>query len=99
MLMLFEHKNRTLEGGAGHGVGPFSYLDQSSRVEAQRVRDLIERLLDTYDAAARDTLEGRLRSDELEVHHSAFFELCLYGLFSSSGFRIEAIEPEVAGSE
>lgn len=97
--MLFEQKDRTLDGGAGHGVGPFSYLDQSSRVEAQRVRDLIERLLSAYDAAGRTALERRLRSDELEVHNSAFFELCLYGLFSSSGFRVEAIEPEVPGSE
>lgn len=97
--MLFAKKERTLEGGAPYGMVPFTYLDLSSRVEAERVRQLLDRMLEVYPEAKRNGLANRLRSDEVDVHHSAFLELSLFSLFSRNGFSVVDLEPDIPGTE
>jgi hypothetical protein len=98
-VFLFGEGPRNLEGGAPFGAGPFTYLNESARPEATRVRELIERFLAAYPPVHRDALVRRLQSDEHEVHWSAFFELSLHQLLNTNAFEVVEIEPAVPGTD
>ena len=85
--MLFENKERTLEGGSASWHGPL-HVPRPLVTGRDAGRHLLESMFEVYPEARRNGLATRLRSDEAEVHHSAFLELSLYSLFSRNGFSV-----------
>ncbi|MDZ5448634.1 hypothetical protein [Labrys sp. ZIDIC5] len=74
----------------------FSYLNRSNRVEATRVRVLVDSWFERYPLEDRGGLAERFRSSINHQHKSAFFELFLHEFVLATGHRIIAIEPPLA---
>jgi hypothetical protein len=73
----------------------FAYLNASGRVEAVRVRRLVDNWFDRYPADHRDALLRRFRSTIDDQHLSAFFELFLHELALTRGYKVISIEPKL----
>jgi hypothetical protein len=95
--LVFDAACRWLEGGADHDISAFDYLNGSMRVEADRVREIIDMMFASYPAVGKADLRSRLRSRQDEQHLGAFFELALHHLMTSNGCAVE-IHPAVPGS-
>lgn len=95
MPIVFDDIERDYDGPAKLGERQFSYLDRSSRVEAARVRGLIEDWISRYPGGHRIALAQRLRSTIDSSHYSAFFELTLHELLIRTNHDILAVEPTV----
>lgn len=98
MQIVFDEIDRDHEGPAKHGERHFSYLNRSSRIEAVRVRALVEEWISHYPESDRLALVQRLRSPIDGAHVSAFFELALHELLIRTGHKILALEPKVPNS-
>ncbi|HVI87292.1 MAG TPA: hypothetical protein VM659_03265 [Dongiaceae bacterium] len=85
-------------GGADHLISHFDYLNSSDRVEAARVRAVVEEMFGRYPAAAQEALRHRLRSIDDNTHLSAFFELTLHDIVLRAGCVVLAVEPDMPGS-
>ena len=96
--MLFEPKERTPDRGIPYGMGPFEYLDRSGRPEADKVRALIQQMLDRYPQGELANMMQRLRSNEEITHNAAFFELCLHDLLICRKFKVVDVERAAPGS-
>jgi hypothetical protein len=97
-MCVFDDIDRELEGGARHLISHFDYLNNSDRVEAERVREIIDDFISRYPANGRQELRRRLRSVDDITHISAFFELALNELLLRAGCTIIALEPEIVGT-
>jgi hypothetical protein len=97
-LSVFDNIDRTTIGAATRLSSAFNYLNTSNRVEAARVRALLDDLFQRYPAAEQNNLKRRLRSVDNITHSSAFFELVLHELLLRSGCEILAVEPDLPGS-
>jgi hypothetical protein len=91
----FDSLDRNLDGGASHLISQFDYLNTSNRVEADKVRRLIDRFLWRYPKSERGNLRNRLRSIDDDTHRSAFFELAMHELIVRAGCKVIAVEPEL----
>jgi hypothetical protein len=94
-MRVFDNGPWELPGGADHLVSHFDYLNSSARVEAARVRAVVERMFDHYPAPMQQALRRRLRSVDNNIHLSAFFELVVHDLLLRSECRVLAVEPDV----
>ena len=82
-----------------HGEPAFDYLNRSGRLEAQRVRQLVDEWLARYPSSSRDNLVRRLRSPDDDAHHSAFFELFIHELVIARGHNVVAVEPTLSHTD
>lgn len=98
MPFVFDDIERDREGPAKPGETHFSYLNKSNRIEAARVRALVEDWISRYPDEHRAALIARLRSTIDSAHYSAFFELALHELLLRTGHTIVAVEPQVPNS-
>jgi hypothetical protein len=98
MSVIFDDVPRTLEGGAAYRVSQFDYLNCSSRVEAERVRQLMDSIYARYPRDRQEDLRQRLRSIDDTTHLSASFELVLYEVLVLSGHRVLEVEPSLSQS-
>ncbi|MFZ5728077.1 MAG: hypothetical protein ACOY4G_01875 [Pseudomonadota bacterium] len=94
-MSVFDDIPRDLTGGKAPDETDFGYLNRSDRVEAARVRALVDEWVSHYPAEHRAALVARLRSSIDEAHESAFFELALHELLRVTGHTILAIEPKL----
>jgi hypothetical protein len=94
-MPVFDHGPREFPGGADYVVSHFDYLNSSARVEAAKVRAVVERMFDRYPAQMQEALRPRLRSVDNNTHLGAFFELTLHDLLLRSGCRVLAVEPDL----
>ena len=94
-MTAFDDIPRAGQEPASHVVGAFDYLNVSARLEAQRVRDLVDLWLADYPIANQPEMIRRLRSRDDTLHRSAHFELFLHALLLRQGFTIGAIEPRL----
>jgi hypothetical protein len=85
---------RTLEGGADRRIPAFDYLNTSKRIEADRVRALIDDFMARYPGSGQDKLRARLRSRDEINHKGAFFELAIHELLLRAGCTA-ALHPPV----
>jgi hypothetical protein len=92
MHLLFDRIERTLSGGADGLVSHFDYLNNSDRIESQRVREMIEECLSRYSKSHRASLISRLRTRHDVMHLSACFELILHDLFLRAGCSVDLPE-------
>jgi hypothetical protein len=94
-MLVFDDGPWDLSGGADHLVSHFDYLNSSDRVEASRVRTVLEEMVGRYPPAAQDGLRHRLRSIDDNTHLSAFFELALHDLVLRVGCTVLEVEPDL----
>ena len=94
-MPVFDDGPRELPGGADYLVSQFDYLNSSARVEAAKVRAVVERMFDRYPAQTQEALRRRLRSVDNNTYLGAFFELALHDLLLRSGCRVLAVEPDL----
>jgi hypothetical protein len=99
MPLVFDDIERDQAGPASQSDTQFSYLNRSSRIEAERVRGLIEDWISRYPAEHRKALTTRMRSTIDSAHYSAFFELALHEMLLSTGHNILEVEPTVPHSQ
>lgn len=95
-MSIFDDIIRDSDEPPEQGEGLFAYLNRSNRLEAARVRDLVDDWLSRYPAEHRDSLVARFRSSIDDQHKSAFFELFLHELVVRRGHKVIAIEPKLA---
>ena len=98
MSSVFDDIDRTTSGAASRITSAFNYLNTSNRAEAERVRVLVNDLIQRYPETHRDELKHRLRSVDNITHVSAFFELALHELLLRAGCTIIAVEPTIPGT-
>jgi len=98
MSIVFDDVARDIDGPPKPGGGQFEYLNRSSRAEAERVRMLIDRLIEGYPKRHLESLIPRLRSRKDRDHISAFFELILHEVLLRSEHRVVDVEPTVPNS-
>ncbi|MCK4296236.1 MAG: hypothetical protein KAX28_06220 [Candidatus Marinimicrobia bacterium] len=75
MLRLFDDIKHKGEEGKPHSESDFSYLNRIDRIEARRIRKVLEDWFSRYPQEHQTDLRIRFRSTEF---HSAFFELLLH---------------------
>lgn len=96
--MIFTQIDRSDVDPAKYTESYFSFLNRSARIEAERVRDLMEEWLSDYPFAERSQLAIRLQSSINAEFLAAYFELYLFSLLSRLGYSIE-IHPKMKSSE
>lgn len=94
-MSIFDDITRDDDGSPQQGEGLFAYLNRSNRLEAARVRGLVDDWLSHYPEEHRDALVARFRSNIDDQHKSAFFELFLHEFVIRRGHKVIAIEPKL----
>ncbi|MCK1695224.1 hypothetical protein [Bradyrhizobium sp. 144] len=94
-MSIFDDIARENDQPRQEGEPLFSYLNKSSRPEAERVRTLVDEWIKEYPESHREPLVARLRSDIDDQHQSAFFELFLHHFLCARGCKIIEIEPKL----
>jgi hypothetical protein len=92
-MKLFDDLSRTDQRPRLENEPIFDYLNSSGRSLVAGVRDLLELWFERYPEDAKNQLKRRLSSRENAQHKSAFFELYLHELLTSS-FEVE-LEPDL----
>jgi len=92
--MLFENKARSDQDPKSYTETDWDFLDRSGRLEAQRVRDFLNRWVSEYPESDRDELISRITSGENGHFRSAIFELVLFALLRSLGGSI-TVHPDL----
>ena len=87
-LRVFDNIKCDLSGGATPTVGAFEYLNRSKRIEAQRVRELIETWFSHFPVDGQEGLRRDLRDADNTKHHSSFFELAVHELLHRQSHQI-----------
>jgi hypothetical protein len=90
---IFNNTNRKDTDSAGNAEPIFQYLERSARIEAERVRELIEQWFANYPDQEKGELRRRLQTNDDKIFSSSFFELYLHELFRRLGCLIE-IHPD-----
>lgn len=91
MQRLFDHIERTLHGPADYLISEFDYLNNSDRIEANKVRDFLESCFASFPVEHQKELRVRIRSPK--EHRSSIFELLLYRVFTLSACQVELHPP------
>jgi hypothetical protein len=94
--MLFEGKQRDARDSRTYIETEWVYLDRSGRVEATRVRDLLNGWFEDYPPDEQDELKARFTSRDPQGFDSAFFELALFTLLRTLGCSVQ-VHPELPG--
>lgn len=88
--LLFEVKERTLEGSAKYNTDIYQYYNDSSRQDIDVVRQLLEKWFSQYPDDEKQDIKSRFKAS----FNAAFYELYIYILFTKLGFSL-AIHPEI----
>jgi len=96
--MLFSDIVRTKFDTAKYSEPYFSYLDQSARLEANKVRELLEIWFQGYPDDGKLEFKSRFCSPKNLSFLSAFFELYLYALLTKLGYRVKD-HPLIKGTD
>ncbi len=86
---LFDETDRDYTGPAYYTEPKFNYLNRCTRLECEKIRNLLEQWFRNFPSEAQDELRTRFRSKDDRQHLAAFFELYLHELLSKSGFSVE----------
>jgi hypothetical protein len=86
---LFDIKERTRLGPAGHAEPSYVFFNESTRLECDHIRELLEKWFAGYPAARRDELRTLIQSTNEPDFVGAFFELYCYTLLSRQGFALD----------
>lgn len=92
--MLFEDKERACQESIHYSESNWNYLDRSGRIEAQRVRDLLNCCISNYPESERNELISRIKCGDENHFNSATTELIIFSILRSLDCSIE-IHPEI----
>jgi hypothetical protein len=93
--MVFSTDLRTDAAPGGYSEPMFAYLERSSRVEAAKVRALVDDWFAQFPSSAQPELRERLRSPDDTQLVSAFFELYTFHFLALLGYEID-VHPPIA---
>lgn len=85
---LFDRTERVRKDLPCYQEPSFSYLNQSNRIEAKRIREVLGSWFSRYPIGSQGDLQSRFRSSNDNEHISAFFELALHELLIKLGFSV-----------
>ena len=94
-MKVFDDIKRTETRSKGEAEPHFAYLNYSARIEAERLRSLIEEWVTLFPEQHFKSWLTRFRSKLLEQHLSAFFELLVAKIYEVSGFSILEFDPNI----
>jgi len=95
MLKLFDDIEHKGEEGKPHSEADFPYLNRIDRIEARRIRNVLEDWFSRYPQEHQSNLRTRFRASEFQ---SAFFELLLHEMLSHLDCNV-TIHPELEDEE
>ena len=87
--MVFPKTNRNNFKFSKNSEPIFTYLNQSARIKANKVRDLIENWFSHYPSTEQKEMRARLQSPNDIQFLSAFFELYMHAALSKLGYKVE----------
>jgi hypothetical protein len=93
-MRLFDGGVRTDPQYATYSEPHFRYLNRSARLEADRIRAVLDQWFERYPKHGQLALRAAFRSDDDWQHDGAFFELFLHELLVRLGCEIE-LHPNV----
>jgi len=96
-MKLFDDFERTFRGPAEYSKSDFDYLNRSDRIEAERIRALLEEWFERYPDQDKVEFASRFRQSDNRQFLSAFFELYLHALLSELDYEIE-VHPDLPTS-
>jgi hypothetical protein len=91
MLRLFDDIEHKGDEGKPHSEADFPYLNRIDRIEARRIRKVLEDWFSRYPQKHKTDLRARFRTAEF---HSSFFELLLHEILSCINCDI-TVHPEL----
>ncbi|WP_343745330.1 hypothetical protein [Chitinophaga sp.] len=92
-ILLFDEKERILEGPADYNADIYTYYNDSARLDVGNVRSRLESWFSQYPEEEKEELKSRFKA----TFDPAFYELYIFVLFSQLGYTLE-IHPEVPGT-
>jgi len=98
MGKVFDDCIRDLSGPSGEATPPFEYLNRSNRVEAERIRQLIEEWATIIPSQHFEKWRADFRSKRSTQHIGAYFELLVAQLYAKSGFDLVNFQPALDGA-
>jgi hypothetical protein len=87
-MNLFDEISRHELGPRKPSESSFHWLNTSARVEAQRVRQVLEEWFTAFPEDGKTDLRSRIRSDRASQHLGAFFELYCSALLRQQGYCV-----------
>lgn len=97
-MLLFDQDIKRHSKYATNSVSHYAYINCSNRPEFCKIRNQIEGWIKDYPMEHREELISRFKTNNDNQFLSAFFELVLYELFNSLGYKI-SIHPRLENSE
>lgn len=92
-ILLFDEKERILEGPADYNADVYTYYNDSVRLDVGNIRNRLESWFSQYPEEEKEELKSRFKT----TFNPAFYELYIFVLFSQLGYTLE-IHPEVLGT-
>lgn len=92
--MLFEDKLRIYDGPKTYVEGEYDYLDRSTRKEAEKVREFLNKWISHFPKDEAKELISRITSRDRRAFESATFEIILFAIVSNLGGTLQ-IHPEL----
>jgi hypothetical protein len=89
-MKLFDNKHRTFSKPATHNENTYDYYDRSARKDVSIIRKTLNKWFRKYPDEEKIELKNRFKKS----FSSAFYELFIFNLFKSQGFKI-IIHPTV----
>lgn len=93
MQNLFEEKTRTDTDPAFYSENVYEYYDRSARVDAAKIRQVLNEWFRFYPSIEQHELFCRIK----KTFSDAFYELFIHELFRSQGFLLK-VHPEIPNS-
>lgn len=92
-MLLFDKKERTLQGPADYNADIYAYYNDSARADIDHVRAQLEFWFANYPENEKEELKSRVKA----TFNPAIFELFIFALFTELGYSLE-IHPEIPGT-
>ena len=92
-MLLFDNKQRTLQGPADYNADIYAYYNDSARADIDQVRIQLESWFAKYPENEKEELKSRVKA----TFNPAIFELFIFALFMELGYSLE-IHPEIPGT-
>lgn len=92
-MLLFDEKDRTLQGPADYNADTYTYYNDSARIDMTCVRNQIETWFALYPEHEKEELKSRFKA----TFNFAFYELFVFTLFTKLGYSLE-VHPEIEGT-
>jgi hypothetical protein len=91
---VFDDIPRDSKGPGNYSGSNFKYLNRSAKESASKCRDIIEKWYSELPDTCKSDIRKRLRSSDDNQFVSTFFELYIFTLLKSMGYKV-TVHPEI----